>query len=436
MIIQKRTRERDIPDWVQTCPGWYAHSVIRNAAGVVTSDMKEVKTLKPSDRANGPKSYEVTHDENHSKQMKSFKSFQFAGDIGGEFDLYRQVISAHVEQSHLHKSGPFGTGTKTDDYFGPLYMSTPSLSTIALPSNLGLTNLAPIGTKAIAFVKPTNNVANLATDLVEIRQEGLPHLQGASLWEEKTLNAKAAGSEYLNQEFGWSPLVSDVRGASYAAANASKLLAAYERNSHKITRRRYEFPTTRTESWSQFATGAHCVSNQQLSLDIVSQYPLGKVYKQTIAYTRRWFSGAFTYHLPLGFKSRYKLIRAGSKAGPLLGIELTPEVVWNATPWTWALDWFSDTGDVVSTYSDMAVDGLVIKYGYIMEHTRHEDNYYFVPDTLANVLPGSSIQLPFYSVLVETKRRRRATPFGFEIGWNGLSFRQLAIAAALGITRW
>jgi hypothetical protein len=161
--------------------------------------------------------------------------------------------------------------------------------------------------------------------------------------------------------------------------------------------------------------------------------PQPVLYKTTRSFRHTWFSGAFTYHLPIGYKSRVGLVSAAAKAGPLLGIELTPETVWNASPWTWAVDWFSNAGDVISNLSDWAVDGLVLKWGYIMEHTLQSVTY-----TLVGGCRYKPYGLTFASPVTawkETKRREKATPFGFEISWLGMSPRQLAISAALGITR-
>jgi len=434
-----RTRERHLKDWIETSPGWWVHVKTATPSGVVTFNQTEKSDwAKLLGNSPGPRGREITSDENHISQLKSFHSFQFEGDIGGEFSSTKSGIRCDSTISECHDERFDVSGNKiTSDYIGPLVPSAiawPSTG-VPLPSNIGLDDLAPIGTTAIARCKPTNNVANLATDLVETRQQGLPHLQGAALWEEKTLTAKAAGSEYLNQEFGWNPLVSDIRGASYAAANAGKILSSYERNSHKITRRRYEFPVETSSAWDTVATNTALVSPHQLNYNGAQNTPRGNVYRNRQTFRRRWFSGAFTYHLPLGFNSRNRLIRDASRAGPLLGIELTPEVIWNATPWTWALDWFSNVGDCVSIYSDMAVDGLVIKYGYIMEHTLSTNTYYFV-QTSPGINSWRVARSPVFESFIETKRRKRATPFGFAIGWSGMSFRQLAITAALGLTRW
>lgn len=430
----KRTRVRSLPDWRKQVGRGSLHETSYNKSTKVTTEKESIgPTLVLN--TGSPSGRQVTVDENHASRLGSFKRFQFTGDVGGEFESTKQAVIAIGGSAHLFRVAEDATVKNVSNYFGPCLATNPGA---LVPVDPGKQNLDPLGTHAIALVKPTNNVANLATDLVEARQEGLPSLWGVNLWKGKTNLARAAGSEYLNQQFGWAPLVSDIRDASYAAANAHKILASYERNSHKMVRRRYEFPVEKSESTSLFASSVNGWANIPNGMFgpgqlLDSTQTKGNVYKTTRFFRKVWFSGAFTYHLPLGFNSRYKLIRAASQAGPLLGIELTPEVVWNATPWTWALDWVSNIGDCVSIYSDMATDGLVIKYGYVMEHVVQSDTYTFVGfdgyRPAVRNRPGSVV------AYFERKRRVKATPFGFEIGWEGLTPRQLAISAALGITR-
>jgi len=432
-----RERYRTFPDWCDTGPGWSNRIRVYDSSKKLTSSTVQSGHFMASDRGASPKGLEYTQDENHIEQLKGFKSFEFHGDVGGEFFLQRSATVSEGNQQRIHgelQNYPSAGLKSVYDYTGPVYAIPPGNN--VRPSGPVIRDLKPIGTHAIALVKPTNNVANLATDLAEIRRDGLPHLWGVESWKARTFRARQAGDEYLNQEFGWAPLVSDVRGASYAAANAHRLLKSYERNSHKMVRRRYEFPIESSESWQVVSTGQFPWFPDRgipTSGIISGALGTGDILRCTRFYRRTWFSGAFTYHLPIGFNSRYKLIRAASQAGPLLGIELTPEVIWNATPWTWALDWVSNAGDCISIYSDMQTDGLVIKYGYIMEHCVQSVTTYYGPKTAGSggfKYPASSV-----TSFLETKTRKKATPFGFEVSWSSFSPRQLAIAAALGLSR-
>jgi hypothetical protein len=146
---------------------------------------------------------------------------------------------------------------------------------------------------------------------------------------------------------------------------------------------------------------------------------------------RRWFSGAFTYHVPVD-ESRYgRLAKQASDARKLYGATIDPEVLWNLTPWSWAADWIANTGDIMSNVSDAITDGLVMRYGYLMEHTIIKDTYTLAGFDIIGV-PSNSLITSFST---ETKRRVRATPYGFGLTWEGFTPYQLSILAALGISR-
>jgi len=436
--MNQRVRKRRVPDIFDGDSGYTDRLVTHltsSKSSAVLSDVRTEGRLTPL--ASSLRGQEVTLDENHIKKLGGlYDSFQFRGDVGGEFTLTRRGIISEYQSNYLLTGEGINSGSskyERHEYRGPVYAKDPR--TLAVPSDPSLRDLGPLGTHAIAAVKPTNNVADLAVDLAEARRDGLPALYGAHLWKGRTHLARSAGGEYLNSEFGWKPLVSDIRDAGYAAANAHKILASYERNSHKLVRRRFDFPVEKTIDPPQlvFHQFLGYIPGPSINWLTEAGVPRGDLYSQRRFYRKAWFSGAFTYHLPIGYSSRNGLISAAAKAGPLLGIELTPEVVWSATPWTWALDWMSNIGDIVSIMSDMSNDGLVIQYGYMMEHTVTSWTYTLSPTGYRDGSRDACIPLTYF---VETKRRKRATPFGFEIGWEGLTLRQLAISAALGLTRW
>lgn len=119
------------------------------------------------------------------------------------------------------------------------------------------------------------------------------------------------------------------------------------------------------------------------------------------------------------------------KAKKLLGLTLTPDTVWNLMPWSWAVDWMSNVGDNINNWSNMAIDGQVLAYGYMMETTIHKYTYTWIGETRLR----SSVQPPSITLSTTTKVRIKATPYGFGADWDGFSPRQLATIAALGLSR-
>lgn len=426
-----------LDDWVSQGSNWQHRAVIRYPASPtapIIIDEKYAGVLRhtnPSQRGR-----KITTDTNHgfSTQKALYDGKPFDGDRGGSFFSQTSVVVSPFGEVQQHCFGEGvvpGQQWMSNKYDGPIFAIDPR--TVSIPTNALFQNLASKGTTAIARCKPTNNVANLAVSIAEIAHGGRREFLGSAQWKGRLKAAKVGSSGFLLSSFGWEPLVADIRSASYAAANSHRLLESYEKNSGKLVRRRYEFPVEKTEvtEYVGSSDGFSFAASMTNLLD--TSKPMPVLAKTTKTYRRTWFSGAFTYHLPVGYNSRNRLIEAAAKAGPLLGIELTPEVVWNAVPWTWAIDWMSNAGDVVSNLSDWSTDGLVLKYGYIMEHTVSEVTYTLTGRCRYKPY-GNTFAAPVTAYL-ETKRRERATPFGFEVAWNGLSPRQLAISAALGITR-
>lgn len=298
--------------------------------------------------------------------------------------------------------------------------------------------LIALGTSAIARCKPGQPVANLSVALAELMREGLPSMIGHTLWEKRARELgpppKKGSQEYLNWVFGWKPLIADIKDAVNGLRNQDQILSQYERDAGKLVRRRYDFPIdTQTSvetfpgTYGVFGTHAGAIDSSMYSPPVFSQGTLTKTIKVT---KERWFSGAFTYYLPGDYNSRNELKRAASRARILLGVELTPEVVWNLIPWSWAVDWFANVGDVLSNVSDFALDDQVMWYGYMMETSITEWTWSLRGHACHGVQDPLSMTFG-----VQSKRRIQASPYGFGLTWDSFSPRQLAILAALGINR-
>jgi len=267
--------------------------------------------------------------------------------------------------------------------------------------------------------------------LAELKSEGLPKLLGSNLWKQGTKRARDAGDEYLNSEFGWKPLIGDIQDIIKGVKHSDDFLSQYERDAGKLVRRRYEFPIEESTVAEPQSSNAAVLDPDNGRIVTITN-PFLRLVKRTETWRRTWFSGAFTYHMPTrDWLSRTAIGELGTKLSVVFGTDLSPDVIWNLAPWSWAADWFSNLGDVIDNLSDWSDDGLVMKYGYVMEHSFKRVVWH---------LPGNGGLPPNYfpsDVIaeIETKQRVAASPFGFGVNWSGLSPRQLAITSSLGITR-
>lgn len=365
------------------------------------------------------------------------KPGRMSGDIGGAFFTQRRYLKSGIIPVMARIPEESGDQFGYSIYSGPTWIHTPSKISEWPNSHVGfppasLTSdsaLNALGATAIAKCQPTNSIADVSTFLGELLKDGLPSIIGAQTWRDRTDLARSAGSEFLNVQFGWLPLVSDITKFTGGVSKASAVLAQYERDAGKVVRRRFNFPLERSTS----TTIVGSTNNRQRLSPFKTTYQKGggrSVQRTRETVRSRWFSGAFTYHLPSGYDSR-KTMDKYALLADRLGLTPTPETLWELAPWSWAVDWFSNAGDVVANVSAFTQYGLVMRYGYMMDHT-------IVTDTYTQDRTGLEPQFgsaPPLVLVTETKVRKQAHPFGFGVSWNGLSPIQTSILAALGLSR-
>jgi hypothetical protein len=330
-----------------------------------------------------------------------------SSDDGGRWTLTRRI-----DQGQLGTvNGAKYKGNFTVNDTKPTYVASPP--SLSQPSD---TELNAAGTTAIARSAPNNPAFDMTVAIAEVVREGIPSMVGLNLWKERTQLARGAGSEYLNFQFGWKPLMSDIQSFARTVKDSHAILDSYRKGSDKKIRVGYSFPDY---DWTDVYQGG-------------GFFPWPSAYNQSgtgtlvrTQRTQRWFSGAFRYHIPTTDTVLGKFNNWLSMADRLLGVKVTPEDVWNLAPWSWAVDWFTNTGDVLRNVSNLGKDGLVLQYGYVMDHRRNSREYY------CNFPGGFTSRI----VLEEWKRRRQATPYGFGVDFSSLSARQVAIIAALGLSR-
>lgn len=358
-------------------------------------------------------------------------------DGGGPFYTSRTYVDSFCgTNATLGPKTRSGTPAK---YSGPITFALPSTENAAVASFMkGLgsedtSHLDPDGATAIAHCAPTRSAATLAQGLAEQFREGFPTLAGIKSWERRANLLKAAGDEYLNAVFGWFPLIHEVKDTASAAAWSSRIAKQYKRDEGKNVRRSYSFDTVTTSTGPvKVGQGAASIPGPASFNDFEEPREGGDILLETSVSKRKKFVGCFTYALPSETHSFRGVMDAGSQADHLLGTALTPSVLWELAPWSWAVDWFSNTGEVINNVTMFGQYGLVMRYGYMMEHSIEKRTYTLTDAALYGAAGKTVGPLSFVR---ETKVRTPANPFGFGVGWEGLSPTQLAITAALGITR-
>lgn len=380
--------------------------------------------------------------------MRSDKSILLPHDVGHTFESTKQTTLLSHDYVKLDRPG---VGT----YTGPLALSDSS-RTGSSTSRESWLNPVPVdlnayGNRLLKAALPTNSVANLSISLAEVLREGIPAVIGTKLvglnglqerishfrdlpkrytYKAEGPHLRNASEEYLNYVFGYAPIVKEVRNLASLALQSSRMVLQYSRDSDRVVRRRREIPDEVTTEERDLGS---LNGNNLLPNFLSGQFIYGgsvKMYTRTTRST--WFSGAFQYSLGSDDSILAQASLVEKQANHLLGLRLTPSVIWALTPWSWLADWFSSVGSVLQTASALQSDGLVIRYGYLMQTT-----------TVERIIQASGVQSlstwnprAFATTYKSVRKERvRSTPFGFGLTDAQINEQQWSILGALGLTK-
>lgn len=364
-------------------------------------------------------------------------------DVGGDFNHMKFTDTRESVDLNLHFGNRIN-GAYAYNYVGAFncIRDSPSEASIrATMAAISMTQpaLQVSGTRFYAEASPTAPKAGISTALYELKHEGLPGLSSSVIdglgrtgpWKRRIkAPVKGSGADYLNWQFGWVPLISDVRALAKSAMEADSLLRSLYKDNGKVVRRRRGNPNfTRLED--QIST--ETASQYGVPTMVTSAYSSpsgGKLFTSTETLRSQWFSGAFMYYLPESVTSLGKLQSIMSDTRYLYGLSLSPIDVWNLIPFSWLVDWAFNVGDVLSNLSDQLFNRQVLKYGYVMAHTTRTT---YVHGTYP--LVGGLCAVPRAVSVYDVKQRVQATPFGFGLNWASFTPYQFSILAALGISR-
>jgi len=371
-----------------------------------------------------------------------YKHFVSKMDIGnGSFSISRTTREPHYIDHFSRYDELVGNLRVQSQYDGPIYIGLSDLLMRNLVTqNMYVPSVEEIhdrilgpGATALSLTNPLKSQNQLVVSLIELYREGIPKMVGIKglmdIMSGRSRNvAREGGSEFLNYQFGWVPLISDIMSLAETSLKIDKILRDLEdfRNSEK--RRRFEFdPQFVNDS---FRRGRLTSATPNMTWGFqgrnVTADPL--IVRQMS--TKTWFSGAFRFYSPDLSPTTDYLRDIRTKAAHLLGLRLTPDTIWELTPWSWLIDYFANIGNVLSNISYIGNDGLVLRYGYIMQSVELTADV-----SLPGIKPlGGAVDVQEQVTLVR-KVRRRALPYGFSLKAEDFSPQQWAILGALGMAR-
>ncbi|UJQ85296.1 MAG: putative maturation protein [Alehxovirus faecivivens] len=259
-------------------------------------------------------------------------------------------------------------------------------------------------TKLLARTNPNRYGVQSLENLVDAKD--LPKLLKLA---GDTILKRGAGA-YLTWEFGWKPLISDLKKVldfqGQVDKKVNELHRLYQSGGlhRKMNLQRYT--DTKDDSQTIFSSFGTTLT----------------VRRQAIVEAERW--GSVRY-LPTSLPPKNERAYRQLAVRLVYGLDLSPSSVWEALPWTWLADWFGNVGDYLVRFNNLVP--LVASTPCIMErytqttiHTRS--------DNVTNITGGSSI------ALLEGLNRYLVAP-GITASIPFLTDRQLSILGALFITK-
>lgn len=284
--------------------------------------------------------------------------------------------------------------------------------------------LRVIGERIMLSLVPTKPAVEALVSLGELVTEGkLFGVPGGSL-------SKAdPGGEFLNYQFGISPVLADAGAFNEGIQNYDKILAQYKRDAGRRIRRRtqrrlVEDTEATTVSTTTYPIGAdgksfppYCISTSGRSLTTTTK-------------TKRyvWYSGAFEYYIPEEISRLAELVLEWNR---VYGIIPDPARMWELLPFSWLIDWFSNSGNFLRHVFLQTSEGATQTYGYVMCETHVETTWTYRGLFRVNgALQPDTITMRSTDVL---RQRERVIPFGPSATGLELNARQLAILAALAV---
>lgn len=359
----------------------------------------------------------------------------YSEPLGGIFGGHSHVRSDLLEIMFQGFVSPGDVEFQSMAGFAP----TGSLSTFTA---MNFPSLAGLGGKVWTRTKPKLEQVSGAVFAAESRD--LPRMLKTTasgfhdIWKSvggnltsASMSPKKVADHFLNHQFGWSPFLSDIGKMFKTISNHSAVSAKLSSQNGRPVRKRVTILEESTDG--VIATGLGCpISVASIpNVGYLSGPSTWELRESTIR--RVTGVGKFTFYRPefdVQLPTHNSALGRIERAMTIYGLRISPSNIYKATPWTWALDWFTSMGDYVDHLTDVHQDSVSALYCYVMQHLIRRRTFI----QTVNWLSGP--QTLTFTREIETKQREPAnSPFGFDLAWEGLSPRQIAIAAALGITR-
>lgn len=338
-------------------------------------------------------------------------------------------------------------GLAYDGHFAWIYEEDRERSFAYLPHGgdavKTLANLRLYGAEAWNLLRPDKPIFSLGVEVGELKdilkmKDDLSNLRSKGRrTKDKRSWYSYAGQWYLGIQFGYLPIYRTIVGFIRSLNEVEKHYKQAIRDAGKPIRRKRELKhhaIDDTVTTSTFLPSGY--GYDDVNPTFVTQcYASGsRTYTKSVrTESRMWASARFRYILPSSPNKRVSEFITKSR---ILGFRLTPDLLYQLMPWSWFIDYFTDLGEVVKSWSSGFADNLYAEYFFLMRShkiTVKESCTFLVRTNYS----GTSTTRVTVSkeIIYSSKQRIKASPFGFGITDVDLNLHQQAILGALGLSK-
>jgi hypothetical protein len=299
-------------------------------------------------------------------------------------------------------------------------------------------NLWGVGATAWDRMRPAKPSFDLAQNLLELKDlpSGLKgdvrRIRDEVKQRHGRANLSRTAEWHLSTQFGWLPTLNAYRDFMRALKEMDARFKQLLRdNGRPIRRKTVLFEDESSDTYMQSFQGFN--PDMYPALDSRCYAGNGYSYTTTTFREKIWGSARFRYYLPPGPRDLDWYKKVGYR---MFGFQPTPSLIYNLTPWTWLIDYFTNLGDLYDNLSRGVEDRLIAEYFYLM----HERTWKSVTDASQWVYVDEQRTQPkLITARIETvwtiKARTVGSPFGVGVRYDDLTANQLSILSALGISR-
>jgi hypothetical protein len=367
-----------------------------------------------------------------------------SGHLFATHKTYRQAFHGYVDMPrHYYKGDIWASVTNG--------LHNPSSYTFGFPTGaqddlLGVSqaNRQGMANRYFASTAPDKNVGTLMTTLVELIRGDIPSV--LKNFREMMAGYRSIrnliGSDALNITFGWTPLIQEYANIIKVGMNLERVIY-YESFRRK---RHWDGPVRSQENDLEVAlTNMDAPYSRNAQFLAPGDIP-GPNYGYAHIYdAHRSQTDSENYH----WSSKYTgLAKAGPRAESFssqamdvfkrLGLVDDPQVLWDLTPYSWLVDWFTTMGESIAnanTYSPLT-GKYSVDYAYMTTKRVQNIEADLIRLTSSpDAFKYLTVKVPKAFGISTTVWRERATPFGFGTQLGSLSASQFGILVALGLAQ-